>query len=73
MRMEIGSRFTWASRESVGVVRMAPVMLMAAILWTEVRRFMIPLDPRCMLPVSSLKSGLNQISAPYVNFGMAID
>lgn len=49
---------------------MALVMLMAAIHWTVVRRSAIPLDPFCMPPVLSLKRGLNQMSAPYVNLGI---
>ena len=58
-----GYRLAWASVESVGEVRIAPVIANAADLWTCVILAAMPLEPRTVEGEPTWNIGRNQMLA----------
>lgn len=61
-----------ASKTSVAVLLMAPVMARVAMRWMEAIRLATPIDPCCSSLEVSVNAGLNQRLAAYIILGTAM-
>ena len=65
------NRLACMSRTSLAVVLRAPVMVLAALHWTGIRRLTMATELVRLLQLGEEQMGVNQMSVAYVKAGMA--